>query len=251
MPKQISQIVKLKGTFDELTFYETQDGYLARKKGGVNGDRIRNDAAFQNTRYNGMEFGRAGKSGKLFRLVWANEMNKAKDGRVVSRIAQLMVKALQADPVNDWGQRSVTQGDLTVLTGLNFNIDAPLDVVLQWRYEPAINRATGVCTMPLPSFVPEKDVIAPDGATHYSFFGAAAAINFDTGVIIASRVSAPYELYNKTATVAGNMSLSILPNSTDPIFLVFGIEFVRLLNGKQYPLSKNQSSLQVVAVDLP
>ena len=40
-------IIKLKGTIGDVSFYKTKDGYLAREKGGVDGDRIKNDPAFQ------------------------------------------------------------------------------------------------------------------------------------------------------------------------------------------------------------
>lgn len=33
-------IIKLKGTVGDITFYKTQDGYLAREKGGVEAGRI-------------------------------------------------------------------------------------------------------------------------------------------------------------------------------------------------------------------
>jgi len=37
-------------------------------KGGVSADRIQNDPAFQRTRENGEEFGRAGAADKLIRM---------------------------------------------------------------------------------------------------------------------------------------------------------------------------------------
>lgn len=55
-------IIKLDGTIGDITFYKSQDGYLAREKGGVSADRIANDPNFQRTRENGQEFGRAGLS---------------------------------------------------------------------------------------------------------------------------------------------------------------------------------------------
>ena len=60
-------IIKLKGTIGDISFYKTGDGHLAREKGGVDGSRIANDPAFQRTRENGSEFGRAGKGGKVIR----------------------------------------------------------------------------------------------------------------------------------------------------------------------------------------
>ena len=60
-------IIKLKGTIGDITFYKTQDGHLAREKGGIDASRIASDPAFQRTRENGSEFGRAGKAGKMLR----------------------------------------------------------------------------------------------------------------------------------------------------------------------------------------
>lgn len=44
MAKQ-SGIIKLEGTIGDITFYKSQDGLLARAKGGVDAKRIQNDAA--------------------------------------------------------------------------------------------------------------------------------------------------------------------------------------------------------------
>ena len=40
-------IIKLKGTIGDITFYKTQDGHLAREKGGIDASRIASDPAFQ------------------------------------------------------------------------------------------------------------------------------------------------------------------------------------------------------------
>jgi hypothetical protein len=42
-------IIQLKGTIGNITFLKTQDGYLAKQKSGVSGDRIAKDAAFART----------------------------------------------------------------------------------------------------------------------------------------------------------------------------------------------------------
>ncbi len=62
MAKQIG-IIKLKGKIGDLSYYKTKDGHLAREKGGVDAERIKNDPAFERTRENGAEFGSAAKSG--------------------------------------------------------------------------------------------------------------------------------------------------------------------------------------------
>ena len=60
-------IIKLKGTIGDISFYKSADGHMARAKGGIDASRMANDPAFQRTRENGSEFGRAGKGGKLIR----------------------------------------------------------------------------------------------------------------------------------------------------------------------------------------
>ncbi len=61
-------IIKIKGKIGDLSFYKTKDGHLAREKGGVEGDRIKNDPAYARTRENNAEFGSSATSGKLMRF---------------------------------------------------------------------------------------------------------------------------------------------------------------------------------------
>ncbi|TAI92947.1 hypothetical protein DMA11_25320, partial [Marinilabiliaceae bacterium JC017] len=70
-------VIKLEGRIGDLSFYKTGGEYMARSKGGVDGDRIKNDPAFARTRENGAEFGRAGKSGKLLRNALKGLVSKA------------------------------------------------------------------------------------------------------------------------------------------------------------------------------
>jgi len=79
-------IIKLDGTIGGITFYKSKDGYLAREKGGVSADRIKNDPTFQRTRENGSEFGRAGNSGKVLRNAVRPLLLRASDSRMVSRL---------------------------------------------------------------------------------------------------------------------------------------------------------------------
>src|SRR4029078_5233910 len=93
-------IIKLKGTIGDITFYKTQDGHLAREKGGVDASRIKNDPAFQRTRENGSDFGRAGKTSKTLRTALRTLLVNSTDSRMVSRLTQAMVKVIQADQTN-------------------------------------------------------------------------------------------------------------------------------------------------------
>ena len=113
-------IIKLKGTIGDITFYKTKDGHLAREKGGIDASRIANDPAFQRTRENGSEFGRAGKAGKTLRTAMRKLLLNSSDSRMVSRLTQSMVKVIQADVVSDRGLRNVIDGEAELLTGFEF-----------------------------------------------------------------------------------------------------------------------------------
>jgi hypothetical protein len=45
-------LIKIKGTLDNVNFYKSKDGDLARMKTSVDGTRIANDPAFERTREN-------------------------------------------------------------------------------------------------------------------------------------------------------------------------------------------------------
>ena len=122
-------IIKLKGTIGDITFYKTQDGHLAREKGGIDASRIANDPAFQRTRENGSEFGRAGKAGKLMRTAFRGALLKAADGRMVSRLTQRMIKVIQADSTSDRGMRNVIDGEAELLFGFEFNIHSLSQII--------------------------------------------------------------------------------------------------------------------------
>ena len=132
-------LIKLDGTIGGITFYKTQDGYLAREKGGVDGDRIANDPNFQRTRENGAEFGRAGKAGKLLRNSLRVLMQNASDRRMVGRLTAKMVKVIQADVTNTRGQRKVIDGEAEILTGFEFNINGKLGNTIYAPFTSAID----------------------------------------------------------------------------------------------------------------
>ncbi|RZL54169.1 MAG: hypothetical protein EOO93_20290, partial [Pedobacter sp.] len=110
-------IIKLKGTIGDITFYKTKDGFMAREKTSIDAQRIANDPAFQRTRENGAEFGRAGKASKLVRNVFRPYFKNSADSRMSSRLTQAMVKVIQADLVSIRGMRNVIDGEAEILQG--------------------------------------------------------------------------------------------------------------------------------------
>ena len=117
-------IIKLDGTIGGITFYKSKDGYLAREKGGISAERIANDPAFQRTRENGAEFGRAGKAGKVLRNSIRQLLQNVNDSRMVSRLTKEMVKVIQMDATNPRGQRNVIDGEAELLIGFDLHLSS-------------------------------------------------------------------------------------------------------------------------------
>jgi hypothetical protein len=233
-------IIKLKGTIGDITFYKTQDGHLAREKGGIDASRIASDPAFQRTRENGSEFGRAGKAGKTLRTALRALLLNSADSRMVGRLTQSMVKVIQADLTNERGLRNVIDGEAELLVGFEFNIGGKLGTTLFAPFIGTIDRAEGEISVGLASFIPANMIAAPSGTTHFKIISAGAEIDFEAEVFVTANSETAILPWDMTPTVAISHLNAVTPNSTKPLFLALGVEFYQEVNGKMYPL-KNGS----------
>lgn len=230
-------IIKLKGTLGGITFYKTSlDGHLAREKGGIEAERIANDPAFQRTRENNSEFGRAGAAGKLLRTAFRGQLLNSADSRMVSRLTQLMVAVIKADAVNERGLRNVLDGETEMLAGFEFNIRGKLGTSFFAPYTAAIDRVTGAATVDIPSFIPANMITAPTGTTHYKIISAAAEVDFEAEVFTVESSETAVLPWDAVATIAVAHANALPAASTKPLFLVLGIEFFQQVNGSMYSL---------------
>lgn len=244
-------IIKLDGTIGGITFYKsTQDGYLAREKGGVSGDRIANDPNFQRTRENGDEFGRAGKAGKLLRNSIRAMLQNASDSRMVSRLTQKMVEVIQEDATNPRGHRNVIDGEAELLEGFEFNITGKLGTTLYAPFTSTIDRVAGTLAVSIPAFVPLNMIAAPGGSTHFKIVSAGTEVDFENETYIVATSETAVLPWDTTATAVINLSNAVTANSTHPLFLALGIEFYQEVNGQMYPLKNGAyNALALVKVD--
>jgi len=230
-------IIKLDGTIGGITFYKsTQDGYLAREKGGVSADKIANDPAFQRTRENGEEFGRAGKAGKLLRNSIRAMLQNASDSRMVGRLTQKMVEVIQEDITNPRGQRNVIDGEAELLEGFEFNISGKLGTTLYAPFTGTIDRVAGTLTANIPAFVPINMLAAPGGSTHFKIVSAGAEVDFENETFVIDTQATAVLPWDSAATAVINLINAVTANSTHPLFLALGIEFYQEVNGQMYPL---------------
>lgn len=230
-------IIKLEGKIGDLSFYKTQDGHLAREKGGVSAERINSDPAFIRTRENGAEFGSSAASGKGLRVALFSMLSTASDNRVVSRLTKVMTDVKNLDATSARGLRNVGVAILlpaakALLKNFNFNKRALLASVLFKPY--AVNTGTGVIT--INNLVPINHINFPAGATHVTFKGAWLKLNFVTGV------------YDMQPTNAVNIPINavssnvVLTPGAVPVgagatnFYLLQIEFFQMVNLVQYSL---------------
>jgi len=242
-------IIKLTGKIGDLSFYKSKDGFLAREKGGVEADRIKNDPAFARTRENGAEFGSSASSGKLLRDSVRTMMASASDPRVVSRLTKLMTQIKNLDGTSARGQRNVGVGisipaAKALLKGFNFNVKAILGSIL---YNPfAVDVNTGEIT--LVDLVPINDVNSTPGATHIAIRGAWAKVDFATGetdVQETNTINLPIDATstNVVLTPAGT------PQGAGTDLYLLMIEFFQEVNGNQYSLKNGAfNALSIVDV---
>lgn len=242
-------IVKLDGTIGDITFYKSKDGYLAREKGGVPAARIANDPAFQRTRENGSEFGRAGKAGKLLRNAIRGLLQNASDPRMVSRLTKEMVRVLQEDAVNPRGLRNVIDGEAELLAGFDFNINGKLGTTIYAQFTPVIDRAAGTLSINIPAFVPLNMIAAPGGTTHFKIVSAGAEIDFENEVFISANSETAVLPWDANPTAVIDLVNAVTANSAHPLFLMLGIEFYQQVNAQMYALRNGSfNALSLVAI---
>ncbi|MBB3123796.1 hypothetical protein FHS04_001299 [Mesoflavibacter sabulilitoris] len=243
-------IIKLKGTIGDISFYKSADGHLARYKGGVDANRIANDPAFQRTRENGSEFGRAGKGGKVIRNAIRVLLQNAKDKRVVSRLTKSLVAITKTDTVNERGLRTIEDGDMSTLQGFEFNANGKLGATLFAPYATSLDRTTGDVDVSLAPFSPTVRIAAPGGTTHFKVVMGAAELDFANESSTFESDETAILPYDSANTAAIDLSVALPANSALPILQVVGIEFYQEVNGQMYPLKNGAfNALAVAKVD--
>ncbi len=242
-------LLKIKGTLDNVTFYQSKDGHMAKMKTSLDGDRIKNDPTFARTRENGSEFGSIATSGKLFRDSLRNITANAADKKLITRVTQLMSKIKNLDLTSIRGARNVGVGignttAKALLKGFEFNSNALLASMLYKPY--TLVPATGVIT--IAGLVPATDVVFPAGATHMSLTGGYANLNFATGVVD-FKMTNVLNLAVTAPSTAVTLTPTAVPAGTGTKIYLLKIEFFQLVNGVQYSLKNGSfNALRIIDV---
>lgn len=243
-------VIKFKGSLGDVTYYKSKDGYLLRERGGVDAQRIANDPNFQRTRENAAEFGRASKSGQLLRNAFRSYYKSYADSRMVTRLASLLLKVIKTDNINPRGERNVVDGNLSLLTGFEFNIRGKLSTTFYAPYTALINRETGKMSLNISPFVPETYISAPGGTTHFSIVSVAAEVDFNNEKFEVDSTKTTILPWNNVETAAIEHENTVTAESENPLFFALGIEFYQEVNEEMYPLRNGSfNSLALIKID--
>lgn len=242
-----SGLIKIKGTLDNVSFYKTKDGHLARMKTSVDAKRIANDPAFERTRENNKEFANSATSGKLMRDALRPMALNASDGRVISRLTKAMTAIKNMDATSIRGQRNVAVGisdpnAILKLKGFEFNKEALLSAIL---FKPmTVDTNTGEIT--IADLKPQMDVVWPQGATHVQFTSGFAGVDFQNGDKDL-QMSAPVNLVIDGTQTNVTLTPPSAPSVTGINLFLLKIEFFQEVNGVQYTLKNGAyNALRVV-----
>lgn len=156
---------KIKGTFDDLSFYIASDENLVRQKGnsGITKEQFAKNPIFDRIRQQSSEFGSCSQKSKVFRLLAKQFYDKAKEVSFAGRVNKLLVEILQEDTTNTIGERKVENGlqipELNeILVHFEGNKLRPLKKILKKKitFDWKQNKSN------LTSINAEKDILWPD-----------------------------------------------------------------------------------------
>lgn len=234
-------IITLRGNIDKINFYKNKQGYQARKKGGIDKERLQNDPKFKRTREHQAEFGRSVKGATLITKALLKATIGSVDANGRNRLTKEIVAITRKDSAHPRGERTFQHAELNRLNGFEFNSVAAVSTVVKENIQSNINVVTGECTVQIPSLVSEEQVLFSREATHFRFRIVAASIDFEAGTFKMATEVSDYQPVDSIAELDPiNLSLTLAP-STHPVFLALTIEYVQeVVGGDMYPL-KNGS----------
>ena len=96
---------------------------------------------------------------------------------------------------------------------------------------------------------PTDSVIAPAGSTHYQLVAAGSDVNFEAETYTSDRTESGILPIDNVLTQPITLHNTLPAASTNPLFLLFGINFYQEVNGTFYVLKNGSyNALQLVQV---
>lgn len=220
--------IKLSGSMGETTFKRgAGNKNFANDKIVVSEARRKLHPDFTSHRRQASNFGNASACAKVLRLAFSTLQHFARDSKMFTRLNAEMRNVVKKDQSPNLDLRQYVQAEnLGYLLGFNFNEKVRLRVAFNVKYQTAINRETGECTINISPFKPSLSVKAPKYATHFRI--AASAVSIDFALKESKRASflTDYFKIDSTLTEPITIVLKLEPAVAHPIFIALGLNFM-------------------------
>ena len=235
MAKQ-NGLIKVKGSLDGLTFYETKDGHIVRKKNLERSAKVKTDARYERVRENNAEFGAAVKSASYLRRAIMGFGKIAIPQATVRKLNKLMFALKDLDGTSARGMRLAANGLLVPVGKIalrDFVFDSKVGLDAMVLRPLSVNTSTGEISMS--GFKPSEDLSVPVEATHVRLKSAWLKLDLTSGL---------YELQESATTTlivgaqAANLSLVpvAVPSAVGADLHLLHVRFYQEVNGQQYAL---------------
>jgi hypothetical protein len=218
-------------------------------KGALKKKKIITDDAFEGTKENREEVGRAAAANELIRRAFQPILLNMADRYLRGRLTKITSRIILCDLVHDSGKRVVLPENLYLLSGFNFNRDTRLQETLLIQPEYFFNRQSGEVVIYIHPFVPRYSIVSSSKANYFRLYVGASLIDFDNDDAgLAQSVTGELAIdTNKVGPV--NLTISLPPNSTLPLVITVGIEFYQLTRGTRPSLvDKKFNAMGIVKV---
>jgi len=242
-------IIKFTGTIDGISFYKSKHGWIVRKAGGPDPEKMKKGKTFARTRENGKEFGACGKAVGQVRRALLPLLKESGDFRMVSRLTKVFMQIKNLDTISLRGKRNVSAGlelkeGKELLEGFEFNSEANIDNLLKKDY--LLKSSSGV--IQIKELVAKKDLKSPKGSTHVGFKSIVLRIDFTKEQFEIQTSTMKRLALNSTST-----TLVLKPNALileeGFTLCLLQICFYQELNGQDYRMRNAEfNGMRVVGV---
>jgi len=247
---RLKSLLKVEGTIDDLSFYQSKDGHLVRKKGGVKSSQILNDPKFARTRENMQEFGQLAQTGKIFRDALRTFSFGSTDVRLFGRLSKRLNAIKLLDTFHPRGQRTIakalqTEEAVKQFVGFTLNDRAILSQVYRGIYSLDLEAAK----MNFQAMQTEISISAPQGATQAGFQFMWTRIDFESGNSVNGVSNEHIILLDKSKSTPGfELTAPAIDSGTGVLLIVLKLNFYQTVNGQLYPLNSGASNpVEIIA----
>ncbi len=196
-----------------------------RKTKPLSQARLRKERAFERTRENMSEFGRASAANRLLRSALKDVLYNVADRYLSGRLTKRMMRIVLSDTVHGRGKRIITPESLPMLEGFNFNRAKALNDAFYAPYEVHFMRTTGLATLSIPFFNACTMADGGAGANAFSLAGSAVAVDFGSGQFVQANYQTGIISSIDADTRSIHITVALPAGIRHPVIILLGIEF--------------------------